>query len=87
MWDTVSPFFARTDTPRLLLSLPLSRKRDIDKAMISMQSFLGNSPLERGAFSSVEMEKAGCVEMRAAVKLPELLTKTSEKSKIDLIWR
>jgi hypothetical protein len=28
-----------------------------------MQSVLGNSPLERGAFSIAEMEEAGCVKM------------------------
>jgi hypothetical protein len=31
-----------------------------------MQRFLGKSPLERGAFSIAEMEKAGCVKMRTA---------------------
>jgi hypothetical protein len=30
----------------------------------SMQRPFGNSPLERGAFSIVEMKKAGCVKMR-----------------------
>jgi hypothetical protein len=33
-----------------------------------MQSFFGNSPLERGAFSIVEMEEAGCVNIRTVVK-------------------
>jgi hypothetical protein len=31
---------------------------------------LGNSPLERGAFSIVEMEEAGCVEMRIFELMP-----------------
>jgi hypothetical protein len=36
-----------------------------------MQSVTGNTPLQRGAFSSVEMEEAGCVKMRIATILIE----------------
>jgi hypothetical protein len=39
-----------------------------------MQSFPRNSPLERGTFSIVEMEKAGCVKIRIAVVKDPLLT-------------
>jgi hypothetical protein len=41
-----------------------------------MQSVLRNSPLERGAFSIVEMEKAGCVKMITTMGLTKGEIKT-----------
>jgi hypothetical protein len=51
-----------------------------------MQSVLGSSPLERGAFSIVEMEEAGCVKIRIADRFKVNLTGTIPYVKILFIF-
>jgi hypothetical protein len=51
-----------------------------------MQSVLGNSPLERGAFSIVEMEEAGCVKIIITNRFKANLTDTVPYVKILFIF-